>query len=197
MRHNEGTLMMIESVATLQTEKGERFIIRSMHAEDAPLLIDIFEHMSPDSRYRRFNQPLVDPDPSLVHRWAQVLADVESDEGAAWLVFDHTPEGREVPIAGIRYIFTTLGDRREAEIAITVRDDYQNRGIGKALLRYATEQARVSGVERFTALVQAANEPLWAILRHLGLRVEYEYEGPFVQVVVHIHDLNASPQTPP
>ncbi len=176
----------------LYTTDGDGYRLRPMQPEDAALLVELFAHMSAESRYRRFNQPLENPDPAVIDQYAHLMAKLEADEGAAWLVFADTPEGENKPVAGVRFMFLHPIDRREAEIAISVRDDYQNRGIGRALLIYAAEQARSAGVERFTGLVQLANEPVWAILRQSGLRIEREYDGPYVQVIVYLHE-----QSPP
>jgi acetyltransferase len=172
----------------LYTAEGAGYLIRPLRPEDAPLLVELFRHMSPESRFRRFNQPLVNPDPAMIDRYARLMADVETDEGAAWLVFTQLPEGEGELVAGVRYMFFNPENRREAEVAITVRDDYQNQGIGTALLAYAAEQARAAGVERFTGLVQMANEPMWAIMRRLGLRIERNYDGSYGQVIVHLHE---------
>lgn len=174
--------------AMLHTENGASYLIRPMRAEDAPLLVELFTHMSAESRYRRFNQPLANPDLAVIERNARLMANVEADQGAAWLVFADTPEGEDRPVAGVRYMFHNPEDDSEAEVAITVRDDYQNQGIGRALLAYAADQARAAGIERFTGLVQAGNEPIWAIMRRLGVRVEHKYDGPFVQATVYLNE---------
>ena len=51
-----------------------------------------------------------------------------------------------------------------AEIAMVVRDDYQNKGIGKELVGYLAEIAKKNGLFGFTAEVFADNRPALHLL---------------------------------
>ena len=61
--------------------------------------------------------------------------------------------GRHPSVA--RYI-RSKDDAEVAEIAVTVADDWQGRGLGRALLDRVTYRARHGGVHRFSALVRPA-----------------------------------------
>jgi GNAT superfamily N-acetyltransferase len=77
-------------------------------------------------------------------------------------------------------------DASRAEVAITVADDWQRRGLGKLLLGRLADRAREEGVERFTALVSLDNRGMEALLARLdaptrvtrvtGNVAEYEIE---------------------
>jgi GNAT superfamily N-acetyltransferase len=56
----------------------------------------------------------------------------------------------------------------EAEFAVVVADDWQGRGLGTTLLRYLAARARAEGIEHFTGLVLAENEPMLHMLEQLG-----------------------------
>ena len=45
----------------IRTKEGLLLHIRHIQDSDAPYLVDLFEHMGPESRYRRFLQPLDNP----------------------------------------------------------------------------------------------------------------------------------------
>lgn len=74
------------------------------------------------------------------------------------------------------------GDPQAAEIAVTIVDDWQGRGLGTELLAGLSDRTRSEGVRRFTALTDAGNVPVAALPRNAGARlvrrgpgtVEYE-----------------------
>jgi GNAT superfamily N-acetyltransferase len=104
-----------------------------MRPSDVPHLLDIFHHLSVESRYLRFNLPLADPDPAWLQKEAERMADVPPDQGGAWLAFVDLPEEGQTCIGGVRYIY--VGNKK-AEVALTVRDDLQGLGIGTAMLGF-------------------------------------------------------------
>jgi len=64
-----------------------------------------------------------------------------------------------------RYVRDTT-DPQAAEIAITIVDDWQGRGLGTELLAQLSSRARRAGIRRFTALVAADNAALAGLLRN-------------------------------
>ncbi len=74
-------------------------------------------------------------------------------------------------VADARFI-RDQDDPSSAEVALTVADAYQNRGIGTLLLGALAIAARVDGIERFHARVLADNPPA----RVLGDKVKARWE---------------------
>ena len=62
-------------------------------------------------------------------------------------------------------------DPDAAEVAVTVVDDWQGRGLGTELLSQLTDRARQEGIRRFTALVAADNAAVVGLLHELGAQV--------------------------
>jgi GNAT superfamily N-acetyltransferase len=58
-----------------------------------------------------------------------------------------------------------------------VRDDYQSRGIGAALLSYVTYLARKSGLHGFTAAVLMENRQMLQLFDKMGFVIEKRAEG--------------------
>ena len=69
--------------------------------------------------------------------------------------------GRGVGVA--RYVRDSA-DPQTAEIAITIVDDWQGRGLGTELLAQLSSRARRAGIRRFTALVAADNAAMAGLL---------------------------------
>ncbi len=163
----------------IEARDGLRCHIRPLRPEDAVHLVDLFQHMGPDSRFFRFNVSLADPNPDLVWREARRLATIDPERDGAWLLFADLPDQTWAPIGGARFIRL---DDDLAEASLAVRDDQQNKGIGRQLLSFLIAQARKAGVQRLTATVQRANRPLWRMLSHSELVFETSSEGAYTTI---------------
>jgi RimJ/RimL family protein N-acetyltransferase len=83
---------------------------------------------------------------------------------------------------GIARYVRDADDPQAAEIAVTIIDDWHGRGLGTELLARLSDRARCEGIRRFTALADAGNVAVAALLRNAGARligrgpgtVEYE-----------------------
>jgi RimJ/RimL family protein N-acetyltransferase len=137
---------------------GDVVLIRPIAPTDAPALLRGLEHLSPRSRYRRFlGEPRIGP------AELRYLTDVDHcDHEALGAADPETGDG----IGVARYIRDPGADR--AEIAVTVDDAWQGRGVGTALLVRLADRARAAGIRTFTGLILAENAPMRALLAKLG-----------------------------
>jgi len=78
--------------------------------------------------------------------------------------------------------FVRTGPRNNAEVAVTVVDDWQGRGLGTILLELLAERAREEGIETFSALLLTANTEMLDLLRRLGSTRVIEREGSCIEV---------------
>jgi acetyltransferase len=170
-------------IHTFNADDGLLLRIRPLRPDDAHHLVDLFEHMGPESRFLRFNLALPNPDPELVWSEARRMARVDPEKDGAWLVFADLPDQRDAPVAGVRYVHL---DDESAEASLAVRDDLQRKGIGGELLRFLITQARANGVHRLVATIQRGNRPLWRLLQSSGLEFEMESEGSYSNIAVDL-----------
>lgn len=182
---------------TFLTRRKRRIWVRPMTAKDAPLLIEIFAHLSPQSRYMRFHEPLEAPDPEQVEEKAREIAALDPDRGHGWLAFA-TVRGRRTPVAGIRWVRV---DETTAEIALTVRDDFQGQGIGRELLGIAVLDAADAGMARVVAIVHGANQSVLQLLRHSPAPIHKTISAGEIYVEADLAEiaqaLRAQAQAPP
>jgi len=77
-----------------------------------------------------------------------------------------------------RYMET--GVEGEGELAITVHDRYQGRGIGRFLLQLLLKRARENGLKKLTAFCLSTNQPMIRLFRsHLKNAKSRVEEGVF------------------
>jgi RimJ/RimL family protein N-acetyltransferase len=139
---------------------GSRVLIRQVRPTDAALLADGFARLSARSRRMRF----LANKPRLSQTELRYLANVDHHDHEALGALSLADE-RGVGVA--RYI-RDAHDPELAEIAVTVVDEWQGRGLGTELLARLADRARAEGVQRFSALVAAYNEPMVKLLHNMG-----------------------------
>jgi GNAT superfamily N-acetyltransferase len=150
--------------------RGEVVHFRPVKATDESMMQDFFYSLSDRSIYQRYFTPLR----ALPHHTVQTMTTIDYEKDMA-IVGVVRREGRERIIAVARY--GILGERPElAEMAFTVRDDWQNIGIGTYLLHYLAEIGRECGVREFTAEILENNGPMLAILNKAERPVRCVYE---------------------
>jgi RimJ/RimL family protein N-acetyltransferase len=153
---------------------GSAVLIRQVRDTDAPLLADGFARLSAASRQMRF----LGVKKELSAAELRYFTDVDHHDHEALGALD-LASGHGVGIT--RYI-RDADDPQAAEIAVTIVDDWQGRGLGTALLAQLSDRARQEGIRRFTALTDPGNVAVAALLRSAGARlvgrgrgtVEYE-----------------------
>ncbi len=60
-------------------------------------------------------------------------------------------------LVGVARYVRDPDEPKQAEVAVTVQDEWQGRGVGTALLSMLARRARDNGVERFTGVCLAGN----------------------------------------
>jgi GNAT superfamily N-acetyltransferase len=161
---------------------GSEVRIRELTPQDAPVLAEAFERLSTESRDLRF----LGAKPRLSTHDLEYLTDVDGHLHEALGAVDAATD-RGVGVAR----FVRLDPEAPvAEVAVTVIDSWQRRGLGTLLLERLSERARAEGIERYTALVSGENRAVVGLLDSIGARVltanaaagtvEYEVELPAV-----------------
>jgi GNAT superfamily N-acetyltransferase len=146
-----------------QLRDGSEVTIRELTPRDAPVLAEAFERLSPESRDLRF----LSAKPRLSTHDLEYLTDVDGHLHEALGAVD-VATGKGVGVAR----FVRLDPHAPvAEVAVTVVDGWQRRGLGTLLLEKLSERARVEGIERYTALVSGENRAVVGLLDAIGARV--------------------------
>jgi RimJ/RimL family protein N-acetyltransferase len=139
---------------------GSEVVIGPVGPADAALLQDGFSRLSPRSRQLRF----LGIKKSLTAADLRYFTQIDHHHHEALGAVDRAG-GQGVGVA--RWVRSTE-DAQTAEIAITVVDEWQRRGLGTELLGLLAERAREEGIHRFTALAGGDNAAVAGLLRGAG-----------------------------
>ncbi|HSP79802.1 MAG TPA: GNAT family N-acetyltransferase [Myxococcaceae bacterium] len=146
----------------LRLAEGTWVELRLVRPEDGALLREGFERLSPRSRYQRF----LGARPRLSEEEVRYLTWVDGEAHFALGAVTWGPDGREVGLGVARFI--RLPGRPEvAELAVTVVDEAQGKGLGGLLVRRLVEAARERGLERLECRVLPFNRQMYRMLRAL------------------------------
>jgi RimJ/RimL family protein N-acetyltransferase len=139
-----------------------------------------FSRLSPDSRWHRFLGGVPDLDDTMLRR----LVDGVDGVRHIALVLVAFPRGGEERPVGVGRLVQYADDPSRADIAVTVADDWQGRGVGTALAE-ALMQRRPPAVRRLSTVVAADNAASLAMLARLG-RMSSEPASGLRQVTVDL-----------
>jgi GNAT superfamily N-acetyltransferase len=138
--------------------------VRPLAPEDRPLLVEGLSRMSEQSRFARFGSGIS----NLSEAELRYLTEVDQVSHVAWgAIIDGEPAG-----VG-RYI---LGADTVAEIAITVVDQFQRRGLGTVLFEALVASARASGIEEFRFSIEPWNRSVPRMLPGVDFEID-EVDG--------------------
>jgi acyl-CoA synthetase (NDP forming)/GNAT superfamily N-acetyltransferase len=145
--------------------------VRPILPGDADALVAFHDKLSARTRYLRYFGPHPYLSPRELERFTVVdhrsrvaLIAVLGDEIIAVGRYEGTPGPDGAGVSG------------PAEIAFTVRDDHQGRGLGSILLEHLAAAARERDVRRFEAEVLAENGQMVRVFRDAGYQVSREFD---------------------
>jgi RimJ/RimL family protein N-acetyltransferase len=149
-------------------------------ATDRDRLVEEFEKLSPESRRRRFLTPVVSLSDAMLHH---LVDEVDGIDHVALVLFaEH--DGVYDPV-GIGRMVRYPAERDAADLAVTVRDDWQGRGVATGLLPVLVER-RPEGVTRILTEVAIDNPASLAMLRRIGPTQVHDAGFGVYDVEVHL-----------
>jgi RimJ/RimL family protein N-acetyltransferase len=160
----------------VELAEGRSALVAPLHVDDRGRFLGGLSRLSADSLYKRFLTPIERFSESELryllevdHRDHEALLAVDEDTGEA---------------IGVGRFVRLPDDPDAAEAAVIVVDDWQGRGLGKALSRLLAERALQLGITRFEALLLIENEAMMSLLESLGPVETLSRDGAAVAVEV-------------
>lgn len=165
---------------------GGRVILRPIRAADADHLREGFGRLSERSRFYRFFSPLQ----RLPDGWAERLTDLDHETHRAWVAYDPDAKVDGAPGlgVGVARLIQLPDDPTAAEAAVAVTDDYQGRGIGRALLEVMAGTAHAVGYHTLVTNILRENTAMLDLARSIGGPVRTTSDGDAVRVEIPLED---------
>ncbi|MEI8081907.1 MAG: GNAT family N-acetyltransferase, partial [Actinomycetes bacterium] len=142
--------------ADVVLRNGRTCHIRPIHSDDGPALQVFYDGLSEQSLYTRFFTASAE----LAARDVERLTQIDYRHRVALLA---TLRGRVIGLG-----VYDAAEGAEAEIAFTIADDHQGRGLGSVLLEHLAAIARENGIHRFKAEVLSVNKNMLATFTAAG-----------------------------
>lgn len=162
---------------------GGRVWIRAVRPDDRPAFLRAFARLSERTIYHRFFQAK----PRLTERELRYLTDLDFRDHVALVAEIESADGRREGIGVGRFVRVHPPQARDrAEVAFTVDDQHQGRGVASHLLDHLARIARGLGYVAFEADVLPDNRPMLEVFQHSGLRMREDLEEGLVKVVLEL-----------
>ncbi|HJV75053.1 MAG TPA: GNAT family N-acetyltransferase [Noviherbaspirillum sp.] len=153
---------------------GTAVLLRAARAEDGPLLQELVQGLSLQSRYHRFFYPLHELPPDMLARFTQhdpteamtLLALIRQDDHAS-------------AIAMAQYVAEPYPQR--CDFAVVVADAWQGAGLGRHLIRTLMCIARAAGIERIEGDILAENTTMLRLISRMGFTLAGHEDGPYLR----------------
>jgi len=161
------------------TKTGINILIRPIRPEDAPLLVELFQTLSPQTIYYRFFSSLK----SISHEMLVRLTQLDYDRDMALVAIQET--NGEEHMLGVARIMTNPGGE-SPEFAVLVGDPWQGKGVGARLMEHLLAIARERELESLTGIILGANRNMLAFARKFGFKIMKVPGSPEYEVSIDL-----------
>jgi RimJ/RimL family protein N-acetyltransferase len=161
---------------------GTHVTVRAVRPDDRDRINKAFGDLERESVYTRFftyKKALSEADLACLD-----TMDFVND---VMLVVTIARDAEEIVIGSGRYVAGMAADgSRTAEVAFTVEEDYQGKGVAGRLFRNLVGIARESGIARFEADVLSGNQAMLAVFARSGLPMRQRRDGGTVHITLDL-----------
>lgn len=158
---------------------GMTLFVRPVKPSDERLMQEYLYDLSERSVYLRFFQRLK----AFPHELAQDMVAVDYDERMAIVATLGTADAERI-VAAANWILDV--SRNEAEVAFSVADPYQHRGLGEYLSHLLVRLAKERGIRGFRASVLSENVPMRRIFEHEALENNSTLHATYEDGVINL-----------
>lgn len=156
--------MMIQDMnRTLNTRTGFRFQVRSARPDDEAGLAEFFQHVTPEDLRFRFLTTVRE----VGHDRLAAMTKIDRRQTENFIAF--AEDGKTMIASGMLACDAAL---ERGEVAISIRSEYKNRGVGWELLRHISKVAEDKGVHVIESLEDRQNHEAIELEREQGFEVD-------------------------
>jgi len=151
---------------------GSTVRIRVMRPSDEPGLCALLTSLSEESRWLRFY---------CLQNSSGIAAEAHREANLDHAFGLVAVSGTDERVVG--HAFYAVVEEQRAEVAFTIANDFQGRGLGSILLGQLAQVAVANGIEIFEAEVVAANHAMLRVFRASGFPIEVNAKAGQLHVV--------------
>ncbi|MCW4027110.1 MAG: GNAT family N-acetyltransferase, partial [Candidatus Bathyarchaeota archaeon] len=171
-----------EELKKLVTLKdSSKVLLRPIRPSDATMKQDLFYSLSKEAVVKRYLGTLRAM--PLKRVWPYVTVDYTNE-----MVLVGTVKGDASETIIAIGSYSRIPNTDLAEVALVVRDDWQNKGLGTTLFHYLVEIAMKNGLAGFTAWVLTSNAGMMHIFKKSGYPIKYRIEGDLYHVNIEFRE---------
>jgi acetyltransferase len=152
----------------IEIEGVGHLTLRPIRPEDAPLLEGLFDSLSQQSVYYRFFNLIR----RLPHHMLAKYTQIDYDREIAMVAISSS--GALEKMLGVSRVIAS-GNRKSAEFAVVVADEWQGKGIGAVLLERCLDYAKTKNIESIWAVVLPGNTKMLAMAKKMGFEITYHH----------------------
>jgi len=165
----------------VRIKDGREVTLRPARREDRQKIEHMFRSCSSATLYNRF----LSPGQGVPMRYLDRL--MMHNPPAYFSMVGEVDDGGDKRIVSLlNFVETEPGAR--GEIAIVVTDEFQNKGLGTAMLRTLYSLAKKRGLKRFIADVDAGNRRVFHLIQKSELPCEFSFEQGVAHAEVVLED---------
>lgn len=180
-----------ESMIKTMTSSNEAFhaidhefsyCIRPIDKDDKNKLIELFNHLSPESRYLRFAHVIS----KLPDKFLEDVLELDYQKEMAFIAITKNIGGDEEIIGIARYI--SDASENTCEFSISVSDQYTTYGVGMNLMKQLINHARRNDLKKMIGYILTSNTKMLIMTRELGFEVNSSMnESEFKIATLNLH----------
>jgi acyl-CoA hydrolase/GNAT superfamily N-acetyltransferase len=161
--------------STFTLKDNTEVFVRPIKPDDEPLVQDMFYSFSEQTVYLRYHSLLK----SMPHNKLQVFCNVDYEVEVALIGLVGPPGNEDVIGIGA---YAADPAKTLAEVAFSVRDDFQRKGLGTYLFDQLVKIGQAQGIRRYEAHVLAENVGMMTVFHRSGLITETSTEAGVIHI---------------
>jgi len=155
---------------------GTLVTLRPIHPDDRDGLREGFQRLSAESRHRRFFSGV----DALTEKMVDYLVNVDGVDHVALVATVPSLDLKAERGVGVARFIRVAGEPDVAEVAVTVVDEMQRRGLGHLLVKELTGAARSLGVKKFRGEMLESNDAVRRLMEDEGVPLAASGHGTLV-----------------
>ncbi len=161
---------------------GIAVTLRPIRPDDEPLMVKFHETLSDRSVYFRWLH-MLGLSQRVAHERLIGICFIDYDREMALVAEYHNPQTEQNEIIGVGRLIKDHGEN-EAEFAVLISDQYQQKGLGAELMRRLIQVGHDEKYLRLTGDIDPENQGMQQICRQLGFRLQYSLEEQLMKAVL-------------